>query len=64
MSVRSDNPLSFGQIEADLFLVDSAIQKAMTLSSKRGKYYKGLAGYHLQQAAEKLVKIQIQRGEG
>ena len=29
------------------------------MSSKAGKYYRGQAGYHLQQAAEKLIKIQI-----
>ena len=48
-----------GQIEADLFMAKTAIQKAESLSSKAGKYYRGLAGYHLQQAAEKLIKIQI-----
>ena len=37
----------------------SAIQKAETISSKAGKHLRGLAGYHLQQAAEKMIKIQI-----
>lgn len=59
MSARTGNPLSIGQIEADLYMADSAIKKAETLSSKAGKYYRGQAGYHLQQAAEKLIKIQI-----
>jgi len=59
MSGNQNNPLSMGQIEADLFLADTAIQKAETLSSKAGKFYRGQAGYHLQQAAEKLIKIQI-----
>ena len=31
----------------------------MTLSSKAGKHLRGLAGYHLQQAAEKMIKYQI-----
>ena len=60
MSVKSSsNPLSWGQVEADLFVADSAIKKAESLTSKKGKYYRGLAGYHLQQAAEKMIKIQI-----
>lgn len=58
MSVKA-NPLSIGQAEADLFMADAAIKKAETLSSKAGKYYRGQAGYHLQQAAEKLIKFQI-----
>ena len=59
MSDKSTNPVSFGQIEADLFIADAAIQKSESLSSKAGKFYRGQAGYHLQQAAEKLIKIQI-----
>ena len=59
MSADTGNPLSMGQIEADLFVADASINKAETLSSKSGKYYRGLAGYHLQQAAEKLIKYQI-----
>ena len=58
MSVKA-NPLSIGQAEADLFMADAAIKKAETLSSKAGKYYRGQACYHLQQAAEKLIKFQI-----
>lgn len=53
------NQLSPAQIDADLFMADSAIKKADTISSKAGKHLRGLAGYHLQQAAEKLIKIQI-----
>ena len=53
------NPFSVGQIDADLFMAASAIQKAETLSSKSGKHLRGLAGYHLQQAAEKMIKFQI-----
>ena len=59
MNVSASNPFSFKQIEADLYMADTAIQKADSLSSKEGKYYRGQAGYHLQQAAEKLVKIQM-----
>ena len=59
MNVSACNPLSFKQIEADLFMADAAIQKADAMSSKDGKFYRGQAGYHLQQAAEKLIKIQM-----
>ena len=59
MPGTNPNPLSVAQIDADLFMADSAIQKSETISSKAGKHLRGLAGYHLQQAAEKLIKIQI-----
>lgn len=53
------NPLSLGQIAADLYIAEATIKKAETMSSKAGKFYRGQAGYHLQQAAEKIVKYQI-----
>ena len=59
MSGIKQNLLSVAQVDADLFMASSAIQKAETISSKAGKHLRGLAGYHLQQAAEKLIKIQI-----
>lgn len=59
MNVSAGNPFSFKQIEADLYMADTAIKKADSLSSKEGKFYRGQAGYHLQQAAEKLIKIQM-----
>ena len=59
MPGTNPNPLSVAQIDADLFMADSAIRKSETISSKAGKHLRGLAGYHLQQAAEKLIKIQI-----
>ena len=59
MSGNLNNPFSMGQIEADLFMADAAIRKAESISGSAGKFYKGQAGYHLQQAAEKLIKIQI-----
>ncbi len=58
MSV-GNNVLTFGQIEADLFVAKATIDRIKQLSSKAGKYYRGQAAYHLQQAAEKLIKIQI-----
>ena len=53
MSAHNVNPLSMGQIEADLFMAKSAMDQATTMSSKRGKFFRGQAGYHLQQATEK-----------
>lgn len=57
MSVR--NEISFGQVEADLFVAEAAMDKAESSTPRLAKFYKGLAGYHLQQAAEKLIKYQI-----
>ena len=59
MPGTNQNPLSVAQIDADLFMADSAIQKSENISSKAGKHLRGLAGYHLQQAAEKMIKYQI-----
>ena len=59
MPGTNQNQLSVAQVDADLFMAASAIQKAETISSKAGKHLRGLAGYHLQQAAEKMIKIQI-----
>ena len=59
MPGTNQNLLSVAQVDADLFMAASAIQKAETISSKAGKHLHGLAGYHLQQAAEKMIKIQI-----
>ena len=36
MSVKSNNPFSLAQVEADLYMADVAIQKAESLSSKAG----------------------------
>ena len=59
MREASNCSLTYAQIEADLFVAKATIDKAKELSSKAGKYYRGQAGYHLQQAAEKLIKVQI-----
>lgn len=47
------------QIKADLFVAKATIDEAKRRTPKAAKYLKGQAGYHLQQAAEKLIKIQI-----
>ena len=51
--------LSYAQVEADLVLAKHAISDAKTADNRLSKYLKGQAGYHLQQAAEKLIKIQL-----
>ena len=56
--------LSMLQIRADMHLAKTAIEESKTAKPiKYAKYLKGLAGYHLQQASEKLVKIQIYRSK-
>ena len=52
-------PLNMGQIKADLFIAGATIDEVNMRTPKEGKYLKGQAAYHLQQAAEKLIKIQI-----
>jgi hypothetical protein len=59
MKGSTENPISIGQIKADLFMAEAAINKSDAMTSKAGKFYRGQAGYHLQQAAEKLIKKQI-----
>lgn len=55
----SSYPLNMGQIKADLFIAGATIDEVKQRMPKEGKYLKGQAAYHLQQAAEKLIKIQI-----
>ena len=49
------------QIKADLIVAENALQEAKRSTPKLAKYLKGQMGYHLQQASEKLIKIQIYR---
>ena len=56
---NNSNALNMAQIKADLFMAKAAINEASGLSPKAAKYIKGQAAYHLQQAAEKMIKIQI-----
>ncbi len=65
MKNRADHQmeLSMPQILADLHIAENCIQEAEKASPKMAKPFKGQAGYHLQQAAEKLIKIQIYNAE-
>ena len=47
------------QVEADILSANDAIKRAEALPANKAKYIKGLAGYHLQQATEKMIKIQL-----
>lgn len=51
--------LNMFQIRADLVSAETIMAEAKESKPKLAKYLKGLTGYHLQQAAEKLIKIQI-----
>ena len=57
--MKQNTRLTMAQVEADLFAAEDAIRRAEILPARRAKYIKGLAGYHLQQAAEKMIKIQL-----
>ena len=54
----TNNNLSILQARADLQIVDQIVS-AVENGAANSKYLRGQAGYHLQQAAEKLIKIQI-----
>ncbi|MBO4846653.1 MAG: hypothetical protein J5525_10140 [Lachnospiraceae bacterium] len=60
---RSNNipELNKLQIKADIVVAENALTEAKSSKPKLAKYLKGQVGYHLQQAAEKLIKIQIYR---
>lgn len=55
----TNNKLTMAQVQADLYSAEDAIKRADALSPAKAKYVKGVAGYHLQQASEKLIKIQL-----
>ena len=57
---KSNHPeLNMLQIKADIHLAGMAISDSKGQEAHYAKYLKGLAAYHIQQATEKLVKIQI-----
>ena len=61
MSVRAKPQidLSLSQIMADIHVAEFCIHSAERKKAKDAKPFKGQAGYHLQQASEKLIKIQL-----
>ena len=60
MSVNNSQfDLSMTQVKADLMMAEYAIEQADVSSAKMSKTIKGQAAYHLQQACEKMIKIQL-----
>jgi len=58
------NPeLDILQIKADLLLSEKAIAESKSQTPRLAKFLRGQAAYHLQQAAEKLIKIQLYHSE-
>ena len=51
--------LSMNQVKADILMARSALEKSKESPNKLAKYLRGQCGYHLQQAAEKIIKIQL-----
>ena len=58
MSV-TELPMNMGLIKADIVIADSAIKEAKKTTPILAKAMRGQAGFHLQQAAEKMIKIQL-----
>lgn len=56
--VRRNNYLSILQIKADIQIVEQIIN-FIASESGNSKYLRGQACYHIQQAVEKMIKIQI-----
>lgn len=56
--MQASDKLVMSQPFADLIIVSSIIEK-IEENSVNKKYLQGQAAYHLQQAAEKLIKIQM-----
>ena len=57
--MQGNLPLRMAQIQADMFMAKTAIAEAESIPARNAKYIKGQCGYHLQQAAEKMIKIQL-----
>ena len=51
--------LNMAIIEADIITAGTCLSESKDKQPKVAKYLRGLAGYHIQQACEKLIKIQI-----
>ncbi len=59
MSVQNDQKISLVQVKSDIIMAEKAIAEAKAATPKLSKYMKGQAGYHIQQATEKLIKYLI-----
>lgn len=52
--MKPDYELNMAQVQADLLAASDAINHAESMSAKKAKFIKGVAGYHLQQATESV----------
>lgn len=59
MPENNNYQLSMAQVKADLMMSAYGISEAKDASPKMAKSIKGIAAYHLQQACEKMIKIQL-----
>lgn len=60
MANTSNPELDLFLIKADLLLSQKGIEESKTQKNPRfAKYLRGQAAYHLQQASEKLIKMQL-----
>lgn len=56
---ESDFQVSMAQAKADLIMASYGISQADTVTPRLAKTIKGMVAYHLQQACEKMIKIQL-----
>ncbi len=56
---KDEQKLTFAQVQSDLILARHALDDSQKSGAAMAKIMRGQAGYHLQQATEKLIKIQI-----
>ena len=61
MSASRKKPpeLSLLQVKADIVAAKSCLDEAEKSPARLAKYLRGQCGYHLQQACEKMIKLQI-----
>ena len=57
--VPAGDELNMAQVLADIYTAEAQLQRIEISEKRVAKYMKGLSGYHLQQAVEKMIKIQI-----
>ena len=58
-NVKQPPDLNMAQILADIMAAKSCFKESKAVKPKIAKYLRGQVGFHIQQACEKLIKIQI-----
>ncbi len=59
MPANKTPELDMLQIKADIILAEKAVESSAEQNPRFAKYLRGQAAYHVQQAVEKLIKIQL-----